>query len=175
MGIKKKPENDDLFDNGLDPIKRIIWLTGDIDRETIVQALKGLSVLDRMSEEPIQLVINSEGGDMVQGFALIDAIRHCRSDIIGMVRGDAQSAAFVILQACDIRRASKNSVLMTHAGNRTTAFDLRIDKRADQIVLDRLRVKDTSWTMTKLDKKQSADWYMFPDEALELGLVDEVY
>ena len=171
----KKPENDDLFDNGLDPIKRVVWLTGDIDLETTVKCLKGLSVLDRLSEEPIILMINSEGGDMVQGFAIIDAIAHCRSQIMGVVRGNAQSAAFVILQSCNIRRASKHAVLMTHTGSRTNDFDLKVDMNADEIVLKRMREKNPLMTMNKLQKWQACDKYMLADEAKELGFLDEVY
>lgn len=173
--VSRKPENEDLFDNGLDPVKRVVWLTGDIDLETTVRALKGLSVLDRLSEDPIILMINSEGGDMVQGFAIIDAISHCRSQVIGVVRGNAQSAAFVILQSCQVRRASKHAVLMTHAGSRTTAFDLEIDMKADEIILRRMREKDPKWTMNKLQKWQACDKYMFADEAREMGFLDEVY
>jgi ATP-dependent Clp protease protease subunit len=79
-------------------------LDGEIDLELTVRALKGLSVLDRLSDEPIQLLINSHGGDMVQGFAIVDAIQHCRSDIVGMVRGEAHSAAFVIYNLATLEK-----------------------------------------------------------------------
>lgn len=175
MARPKKPENEDLFDNGLDPVKRVVWLTGDIDLESTVKCLKGLSVLDRLSEEPIILMINSEGGDMVQGFAIIDAISHCRSQVMGVVRGNAQSAAFVILQSCHIRRASKHAVLMTHAGTRSTDFDLKVDMNADEIILKRAREKNPLMTMNKLQKWQACDKYMLADEAKQMGFLDEVY
>jgi ATP-dependent protease ClpP protease subunit len=64
---------------------------------------------------------------------------------------------------------------MTHAGTRETEFDLKLDIKADEIILKRLREKDSRWTMQRLQKWQACDKYMFPDEALELGLLDEVY
>ena len=174
MSRTKKPENDDIFENGFDPIRRVVWLTGDIDMTNIVRAMKGLTVLDKMSDSPITLVINSEGGDMVQGFALIDAIHSSRSHVTGSVMGAAASAAFIILQCCNSREAGKHSVLMTHAGNRETEFDLKIDILADELVLKRMQKVNESFTMAKLQKWQARDKYMLAEEAVSLGLLDWV-
>lgn len=174
MSRTKKPENDDIFENGFDPIRRVVWLVGDIDMTSISRAMKGLTILDKMSAEPITLVINSDGGDMVQGFALIDTIHSSRSHIIGSVMGAASSAAFIILQCCNSREAGKHSVLMTHAGNRETDFDLKIDLLADEIVLKRMQKIKKDTTMAKLQKWQSMDRYMLAEDAVTLGLLDWV-
>lgn len=175
MAARRRPENDDLHEYGLDVQKRTVYLDGEITLELAVRTIKNISVLERLSkEDPITLLINSEGGDMVQGFAIIDAIRLCGAPIYGIVCGTAESAAFIILQACSRRTATLNSTLMTHAGTRATEFDLEIDVRADKLALGRIQEKDPSWTLNKWQKYQMHDRYMWPDEALEIGVIDEI-
>jgi ATP-dependent Clp protease, protease subunit len=172
---RKRPENDDLHEYGLDVQKRTVYLDGEINMELAIRTIKNISVLERLSkEDPIRLLINSEGGDMVQGFAIIDAIRLSAAPVDGIVCGTAESAAFIILQGCRVRGATANSILMTHAGTRTTKFDFDIDLRADQLSLTRLQERDPSWTMAKWQKYQSFDRYMFPEEALQIGALDEI-
>lgn len=170
MARSKRPENDDLYEYGLDVPKRRVYLNGDIDRDSVMQAIKGLSILARLSEsEPIQLVINSEGGDMIQGFALINYIRSLPNEVTGIVLGTCESAAVVILQACKHRAAMPEATLMTHRGTRSTEFDVEVDNRADQLIASRM-----GWTKQRLDKFHSHDRYMFAEEAMKLGLIDEV-
>jgi ATP-dependent Clp protease protease subunit len=171
---KKKPESDDIFEYGIDIPGRVLWVTGDVDMTNAVKWVKGLHILDTASDAPITIVINSDGGDMVQGFALIDAIRQCRSEVVGVVRGYASSAAFTILQSCDIRHATKHASLMTHQGNRESDFELSIDMDADQIALTRMQAVNPAFSMAKFQKWQAVDRYLRAAEALKLGLIDEV-
>ncbi len=167
---KKKPENDDLYEFGLDLPKRRVYLEGEIDEKSAMQVIKGLSILSRMSDtDPIQIVINSEGGETVQGFAIMNYIRTLSNEVFGIVVGRCCSAAVVVLQGCTYRNAMRDSVLMIHRGTRNDVFDKRLDERADKVIADRM-----GWTLAKLDKFQSYDRYLFAEEALEIGLIDEI-
>lgn len=167
---KKKPDNDDLYEFGLDIPKRRVYLEGEIDDESAMRVIKGLSILVRLSEdEPIQLVINSEGGETVQGFAIMNYLRTLPNEVVGIVVGRCCSAAVVVLQGCTKRNAMRDAVIMIHRGTRNDVFDKRLDERADQFIADRM-----GWTLAKLDKFQSYDRYLFSEEALEINLIDEI-
>lgn len=167
---RKLPESDHLYEYGVDLPRNRVYLTGDIDLQNTVKVIQGMSMLARQSTDtPIQLVINSEGGDMVQAFSLIDYMNSIPNPINGIVLGNCQSAAVVILQACQHRAAGSNSVFMTHRGSRDSKIDLLIDTRADKLIADRL-----GWTLSRLDKFHSHDRYLTAQEALEMKLLDEL-
>jgi ATP-dependent protease ClpP protease subunit len=167
---KKKPDADDLYEFGLDIPKRRVYLEGEIDDVSAMKVIKGLSILSRMSDaDPIQIVINSEGGETVQGFAIMNYIRTLPNETFGVVVGRCCSAAVVVLQGCTHRQAMPDAVLMIHRGTRNDMFDKRLDERADSMIATRM-----GWTPSKLDKFQSYDRYMFAEEALEINLIDHI-
>jgi ATP-dependent Clp protease, protease subunit len=167
---KKKPENDDLYEFGLDLPKRRVYLEGEIDDQSAMRVIKGLSILSRMSDtDPIQIVINSEGGETVQGFAIMNYIKSLPNETFGTVVGRCCSAAVLVLQGCSNRQAMQDSVIMIHRGTRNDMFDKRLDERADAIIAKRM-----GWSHAKLDKFQSYDRYLFAEEALEINLIDSI-
>lgn len=145
-----------------------------IDWQIADRVVRGLHLLGN-SELPIHLVINSHGGEDDHCRAIIAAIRNCPAPVHGIVYGRAESAAAWILQVCDYRIISKGSNLMLHLGssdkNNHSAY---IDRLFIDDVLHRLREKDGSFSRSRLRKLVHNDWFIYPDEALELGLVDEV-
>lgn len=167
---KKKPENDDLYEFGLDLPKRRVYLEGEIDDQSAMKVIKGLSILSRMSDtDPIQIVINSEGGETVQGFAIMNYIKSLPNETFGTVVGRCCSAAVLVLQGCSNRQAMQDSVIMIHRGTRNDMFDKRLDERADAVIAKRM-----GWSPSKLDKYQSYDRYLFAEEALEINLIDSI-
>ena len=167
---KKKPDADDLYEFGLDIPKRRVYLEGEIDDQSAMRVIKGLSILSRMSDtDPIQIVINSEGGETVQGFAIMNYIKSLPNETFGTVVGRCCSAAVLVLQGCSNRQAMQDSVIMIHRGTRNDMFDKRLDERADAIIAKRM-----GWSHAKLDKFQSYDRYLFAEEALEINLIDSI-
>jgi ATP-dependent Clp protease, protease subunit len=110
--------------------KRIILLFGPIDHTAAYGVVSALLALDELSHEPIQLVINSEGGSVSDGFAIIDTMKHVESEVITIVNGVAYSMGAVIASSGDKRLAMPHSdfllhqVLVSQAGG--TMQDLRI-------------------------------------------------
>ena len=167
---KKKPESDELYEFGLDIPKRRVYLEGEINEDSSMKVIKGLSILTRISDsDPIVLIINSEGGETIQGLAIMDYIRSLSNEVTGIVVGRCCSAAVVVLQGCTHRHAMSSAVLMIHRGQRVDIFDKRLDERADKIIAARM-----NWTVSKLDKFQTYDRYLFAEEALAINLIDQI-
>lgn len=173
-----------LLDHGIDIPGRVIYMTsladgssGDeagVDWQMADRVLKGLRLLGT-GDQPITLIINNFGGEDDHARAIIGAIRQCPVPVHGSVYGRAESAAAWILQHCDHRAMDRHSSLMLHMGSGTK------DKHGEYVdslfiddVLLRLREKDSGYKRSKLEDKVKQDWNLYPVEALNLGLIDEV-
>lgn len=132
----------------------------------------------------IEIVFSSGGGSIVDGFVLFDFIQELRGrghKVITGSLGMAASMAGILLQAGDHRWMGHQAWMMIHRAafgviGKTfeiedhTAWIKRIEDRILDIFekrskLTRLKIK-RNW-----DRK---DWWISSDDALELGLVDEI-
>ncbi len=132
-----------------------------IDFQMSERIIRGLHLMGK-GADPIQLIINSHGGED-------DHAVH------GVVYGRAESAAGWIFQCCDYRIMDSRSNLMLHMGDSAkTAHTRHIDDMFVEDVLARMREKDPSYPKYKLTKKLHEDWVIYPTQCVELGLADEV-
>lgn len=170
--------------NDLYTAKRIITLTGEIDQNQYEKVIKNLKVLDS-TEGAIDLIINSEGGDLEMGFAIYDAIKACKNPVIATVYGAASSAASLILQAADERIMSANAYLMIHLGYELTEgnpLDKKIwdahhkvfGDRMVNVYYERVLEKDPKYKKEKFEKMISRDTILYTENAIQLGLADRV-
>lgn len=148
--------------------------------------LKGLHVLDSVSAEPINIIMNNPGGDEYHCAAIYDAIKDCRSKVIGKVFGHAMSAGAIILQACDERWVAKSAKIMVHYGTWFAAEDhpknvyrkaeegKKFDAWMEKIFYDRMKQKNSK--VTKKDVKELCmfDTYMTASVAVKKGLADDI-
>lgn len=172
------------LEHGIDIPARTIYLTsfadgtsGDeagIDWQMADRVLKGLRLLGT-GDQPITLIINNFGGEDDHARAIIGAIRQCPVQVHGFVYGRAESAAAWILQHCDRRTMDRHSSIMLHMGAGTK------DKHGEYIdslfvddILTRIREKDPKYKRSKLEQELHQDWNLYPQQALILGLIDEV-
>lgn len=87
----------------------------EVDSKSTLWILSSLTYLNaRSKNDPIELHINSIGGGARQGLNLCDKIRLSDAPVIGIVSGAANSIAAVILQACHVRKITRNSVVGVH-------------------------------------------------------------
>src|SRR5437899_11569220 len=110
---------------------RDVYLIGDIEKDTAKLCIERLRDLANENNRPITLYINSAGGNVTDGLAIHDAIRHIISraiEVTIIVQGMAYSMGSVVLQAAsDGRRlAFPHSWIMIHqpeewAGRQSTA------------------------------------------------------
>lgn len=175
---------DILIDHDLDIRGRIIYISGEVDEDMSAKFIKLLKYLDKTSGS-IDIVMNSEGGCVTSGFAMHDAIKACVNPVTITCYGSVMSIATIILQAADNRVLSKNCRMMIHRGETALDGEYNTVKKAmeEQAVLDRMmcdiyydKITDVNpnFKRNQLEKLMDTDTYMSPEQALELGLIDEI-
>ncbi len=102
------------FDRGLDIDDRIIYIFDDIDETMAEHVVVGLSHLSK-TDDPITIMINSQGGSVSDMFAIYDAMQACENEITTIAIGEVCSAAGLLLVAGDKRLAAPNAVFMAHS------------------------------------------------------------
>lgn len=129
---------------------------------------------------PIKLIINTPGGSVLDGLALIDAIQTSITPVIGIVMGTCFSMGLPIICSCPVRLAMPNSTFLFHDGftglsdssNKfmdAVRFYLKIDKKINKIIAD-----NSNLTMKKLEKIKRAENYWFAKKAKKLGIIDYI-
>ena len=131
----------------------------------------------------INLIINSEGGDVYSGFGIIEAIQHSETPVHTICHGQAQSMALLILASGHKRSIGTYSTAMYHEINWDVEFspgkfhrqELDEAKRM-QDIYDNLLLEFTNLTQTQLEiiKNQGTYWYMSSEDALRFGIVDNI-
>jgi ATP-dependent protease ClpP protease subunit len=171
-----------LFEHGIDIASKTIYIgygddeECDLDQKVAADVLKGLHILSVIRpEDSINVLMNCQGGYTQHGFAIYDKIRSLTTPVNITIYGHCYSMASWILQAADHRSMSRNSTLMIHHGDGPKdAFSKEQDKRCTRILLDKIREKNPEFTEARLNKMLLRDTYLWPEEALALGLIDEV-
>ena len=97
---------------------RIVFIGDTITPELSNTVVSALLYLDSQSHEPIKLYINSPGGIVSAGFAIIDTMRTIESPVETVCVGMAASMAAVILACGEKGKRSmlQNSEVMIHQG-----------------------------------------------------------
>lgn len=173
---------------------RRIFINEEVDRDTMFKAnylldriyaideKEGKPVKDR---KPIELVIDSYGGHIYHGLALISNIERLKEIgyvIITTVQGVAMSMGAWILSVGTIRRALRHARIMFHqpsSGSWGDLENMQRDVEETECLWQRMKdlaIKYTSVTDEKLEyhKKLRQDWFMWADEALENKIIDEI-
>src|SRR5438105_2918146 len=98
---------------------RDVYLIGDIEKDTARLCIERLRDLANDNGKPITLFINSAGGNVTDGLAIHDAVRHVISrgiEVTIIVQGMAYSMGSIVLQAASegCRLAFPHSWIMIH-------------------------------------------------------------
>lgn len=163
---------------------RIVFLGGGVDDDMANLIIAQLLFLE--SEDPkkdIYLYVNSPGGSVTAGLAILDTMNHVKPDVATVCVGMAASAAAVILSsgAKGKRFALPNSEVMIHqpwGGAQGQATDIEITAKhilATRERLNKILAKNTGQPLAKIEKDVERDYFMTADEAKKYGLVDTVY
>jgi ATP-dependent Clp protease, protease subunit len=176
--LVKKEQSDRLRD---------IYLVGDIEKDTARQAIERLRELANESHKPISIYINSAGGNVTDGLALHDTIRHLVSEgyeITIIVQGMAYSMGSIVLQAASPgkRFAFPHSWIMIHepakwAGWQSTSAAAQHLDRLKQMQSQIYRIlADRSGKPLRqiIRDTKRTDFYLDAARAKEYGLIDDV-
>lgn len=172
---------------------RLLSLSGQVNASTMgelivkvveynyVDDLNEASVLN-YERKPITLVINSVGGNIRDGLGLIAAIEMSKTPVHTVCLGQACSMGLMIFEAGHTRTMHELSVLMHHQLSfgvwdnlKGVKEDVTEAETLEKIVESYL-LKRSKLTQAIIDsvKNEKRDWFIYHEEALKYGLVDNV-
>ena len=162
---------------------RIVFLGDEIDdhvANTVVAQLLHLESAD--PDKDISLYINSPGGSVSAGLAILDTMNFIKCDVSTICLGQCASMAAVLLSAGakGKRLYLPNSLVLIHQpsggakGQQTEIqivadYILKMRARLNQILAD-----NTGQTLDRIQADTERDNYMTAEQALEYGLVDRI-
>lgn len=164
--------------------ERIVFLGGPVEDDMANLIIAQLLFLEAGDpKKDISLYVNSPGGSVTSGLAILDAMNHIKPDVSTVCVGIAASAAAVILSAGakGKRYALPNSEVMIHqpwGGAQGQATDIEITAKhilATRERLNKILSKNTGQTLERIEKDVERDYFMTADEAKKYGLIDTVY
>jgi len=162
---------------------RIVFLQDTIDTNnanSIIAQLLFLQASDPSAD--IKLYINSDGGSVYDGMAIVDTMNHLSCDVSTIALGRAASMASIILSAGTKGKRyvlPNASVLMhqPHGTNKGQASDIEIHAREIlriRDVLAEILSKNTGQEKSKILKDIDRDFIMTPQQSLDYGIIDKI-
>jgi Protease subunit of ATP-dependent Clp proteases len=144
--------------------------------------LKNMEEKDTPIDElkPIEIWLNSDGGDVFVALTLIKTMQESRIPINVRVLNKACSAGLLITLAGKKRYANKDSIFLLHDGEQfisnssgkardTMKFLESVEKKVDNLILSRTKLTEDEYEKIK----RLENWY-FADDALNLGFIDVI-
>lgn len=163
--------------------ENIIFLSGPIDdhvANTVIAQLLFLQSED--SKKDISLYVNSPGGSVTAGLAIVDTMNHIKNDVSTVCVGMAASMGAVILSAGKKgkRFILPNAEVMIHqplGGIEGQASDIAIT--AKHILKTREKINkmlsdNTGKPIAQIEKDVDRDFFMDAEEAKKYGIIDKI-
>jgi len=165
--------------------ERLIFINGQVNDHMSELVIAQLLFLEAENPSlPIHVYINSPGGQVTSGLAMIDVFHYIKSPIYTYVTGMAASMGSLLLSAGEHghRYSLPNSTIMIHqvlSGYNGQASDIEIHsnetlylkRKLNQMLSDYTYGKTSYDTMVALTDR---DNFLRPERALELGLIDTI-
>lgn len=163
--------------------ERIIFLSGDVNDDMANLVIAQLIFLESEdSKKDITLYVNSPGGHVHAGMAIIDTMNFIKCDVSTVCIGMAASMGAMILSegAKGKRFTLPNSEIMIHqpvGGAEGQASDIAIAAEnilKTRVLLYKMLAKNTGKTVAQIEKDADRNYWMRGDEAVKYGIVDKV-
>ncbi|MDO8589738.1 MAG: ATP-dependent Clp endopeptidase proteolytic subunit ClpP [bacterium] len=163
--------------------ERIVFLAGPINDEVANIVIAQLLFLQ--SEDPkkdISLYVNSPGGAVTAGLAIIDCMNHIKPNVSTVCLGLAASMGAWILSSGQKgkRFALPNAEIMIHqplGGVEGQAADIEIAAKRiikNRQTMNEIMAKNTGQPLAKVAKDVDRDFFMDPEEAQKYGIIDKI-
>jgi ATP-dependent Clp protease protease subunit len=184
MVIEDTPKGERSFDIFSRLLRdRIIMLSGEIEPAMANVVIAQMLLLE--SENPnadINLYIQSPGGDVAAGYAILDTMQYIKPNIRTIGMGLVASMAAVLLAGGEKgkRTALPNSTIMIHqplGGFSGQASDVAIHAERMRKTKEDLIKKMAAWTGKSAKAVEAAmerDNFLSAAEALDFGLIDQI-
>jgi ATP-dependent Clp protease protease subunit len=182
--VREREEKKRTAERASDEENHVYRFTDKVTSESVRKCITKLTEWHRISPDcDIEIVFFSPGGSIIDGMALFDFIQDLRVShtVTTGCTGMAASMAGILLQAGDIRWTGEQSWIMIHraafgAAGKTFEVEDEVEfvKRIEARILD-IFVLRSKLTAAKIKRNwDRRDWWISSEEALKLGLVDEV-
>ena len=162
--------------------ERKVFLWGQVDDDSAKHVVDRLLYLDMLSNDEIQLVINSPGGYVTSGFSIYDTITSLKSPVSTVCSGLAASMGSILLSvgAKGRRFVQPHARVMIHqpsGGARGQASNIEIQAREilkTREIGARILAENCGQTVEKIMKDFNRDYWMDAKESVEYGIVDGI-
>lgn len=165
---------------------RIIFLADEVNSASASTVIAQLLFLE--SEDPdkeIYLYINSPGGSITDGLAIVDTMNYIKCPVVTICVGLAASMGSVLLASGEKgkRYAMPNSEILIHqplisGGLSGQATEIEIHSNhliKTREKLNKILSEKTGQSIEKIKEDTERDKYLTAEEALEYGLIDEIF
>ncbi|MBQ9089774.1 MAG: ATP-dependent Clp endopeptidase proteolytic subunit ClpP [Alphaproteobacteria bacterium] len=163
--------------------ERIIFLTGQVNDEVASLICAQLLFLEaENAKKEISFYINSPGGVVTSGLAILDTMNYIKCPVSTVVMGQAASMGSLLLccGAKGRRFALPNARVMIHqpsGGFQGQATDIEIHAKEILSIkarLNQIYVEQTGQDLPTIERAMERDNFMTAEEAKKFGLIDEV-
>lgn len=161
---------------------RIILLSGEIDDNLASVVVSELLYLDSINHDDISLYINSPGGSITAGMAIMDTMNFIKSDVATICLGmSASMGAFLLSCGKKGKRyILPNAEVMIHqplGGVNGQATEIKIV--AERILklrdkLNQILANNTGKDLETIKKDTERDYFLDSKESLAYGIVDKI-
>ena len=164
--------------------ERIVFLSSDVNENTITNVQAQLLAYASQNRRPIRLIISTYGGSVDEMFSLYDLIRFLPCPVHTVGLGKVQSAGVLLMAAGTKGRRliGANSSIMMHplsGGMQGNIFELagtvKEAQRKQRLMIESLRT-ETKMTSAQIRKIMHAghDFYVTPVDAVKFGIADQL-
>jgi len=162
---------------------RIIFLSGDVNGDTMDTIVAQMLFLDSQNHNPIHLYINSGGGECYSGLELVSVMRFIEAPVYTTVLGLAASMAAVIASNGEKghRKALPYSRFMIHQPSSGVGYSTFRDQQIHLREMESLKrdlyevlAQNSGHTIEEIEAFCDRDNWMKAEEAIRLGFLDEI-
>ena len=162
---------------------RIIFLSGEVNADKMDTIVAQMLFLESLNHEPINLFINSGGGECYSGLELVSVMRYIQSPVYTTVLGLAASMGAVIASNGEkgYRKAFPYSRFMVHQPSSGVGYSTFRDQQIHLKEMESLKhdlyevlSQNSGQSIEEIESLCDRDNWMKPQEAIKLGFLDEV-
>lgn len=172
---------------------RTFFLNENVTADSVEKIILGIVEINRIDDEksksvvdyerkPIKLIIDTNGGEIYRGMALVNVIDTSTTSVFSYTYGISASLGVILSMISHKRFAHKRATFMLHQLSAGAWGDLRtLEENIEQKVklqdmLDSIIIENSNITKGRLleMREKKEDWFFTGEEALKLGVVDEL-
>lgn len=167
------------------PDSRNLAMFTEVNSESALLLISQIKHLAEISpEEPITILLNTEGGSLTDALAIYDCITQVTCPVLVLTTGLCASAGLIILSAADYRVATPNTTFFYHQpvcdpSSLTSSEQLEsltnhylfCKNISDKLIKKRSGIKANTWNK---NFKNKTSFYFTTKQAKDFNLIDAV-